>query len=1783
MFRHLFSLLLLCALFPALSALDLMNIDKWTAGRDMKITPFRERSGEPVVRIEIPRTEKKITYASVTCVFPEKMDLSNFRELEMTVKTSQKIKVSMRINTRGGGNHFPGWSRQSTESLPKKFLFSRKDMKMTKDPDLKQSVSVTFGFGLWQYDTTKFPLEIEIRKAKIVDPAEQFLIPRPTAGTMIDGAYRKDWGYENVLYLWTPPEFIRVAGKGSSVGKRVPSEEELSGSFSFMYDAQNLYFLAIVADRTPGEGNDPAAPWNNDSVELFLASGLRKKELETQLPLRGHGLQIVFDISAGGKPLLLKDGVKSTPSDLSYKVLKTDVDVGGKPVPGYVLEAAIPRKLLPGKLDRGSLIGYCINLNDSGSRASLRTNPASTRPASSVFGYRKAFLEYEGREELPVFQFGPVAPDMPWPAIYHAGGKRFWDDSLLNRRTDGSTEKIYLNGFWAVQGSRDETASPDPGKWFYAPLPMTIGWHTPVYRINPWNRETLQPVGYGAVTDKAKNTFFWYERTVPVPREWKGKSIRLVFDHVEKEVMVCINGKTAGTASLMKPDIDLSGVLEYGKRNRLDLRLFGKQPHGPSLKRTDGILGDLYLAVSDHAPVLDDIWVQKADGIDGKFRIHVTAPALGQGKLVLELIGPDGKRLYREEKAVKGENRLTFTGRCPAFPPWSPEHPRLCTVRVRAEKADGTLVEQKDQRFGFRTFQTKDGHFLLNGRIVRLRTAFPRTPSKIYDPGRMEYLRKLGFNAIYLHAVEGGYNTPLYDLCDKHGFLVMAPVEQTYSDDQTIEAIRKIRNHPSIIGYLSDPYGQLTSNGFNLNPFAVDDTYMPASRTARDQESFMTKRDALFHKADPERGYIAQATGNWKNFMRMLHHYPTNGLNLLDRMMYHTPWSNRPMKKLPLYLLEAGTINLYTMDTQHPEHQFPVMKDRQPVPRLLFYEAAARYLGDAAFDNWMQWSRILFLAGLRDFRLNGVDGFCAWTDELYAHPNNTDRAEGVKDNRKLSWRYFTEPVRGTEDHEWMRTNSWYFKLRALACYPWPEEFGQGKLPVKESLFASLYKNEMQPLYITLTGEKNDLFTRDHNFYGGESVRKQVAVVNDTENPVTVRGTVTLRIDGREHARFPFRKTVAQGAIDFLPFTFRLPEVSTKTRARLVLESEGRSEEFALTLFPAPDRKALRNAAEKATIGIAAGKAESVAEKAGLKGAKVDLSKGIPKGIDVLIVERGALVRNTDTRALSTFLRNGGQVLIFEQDDTSLYSHRVNEQRLEHAFLADAEHEAVKGLDNEDLSFWRGRAETVVDQKRPSEAFRHNQSVALETPHLTNRNLVAGFALENPSYGAIHPIVTGGYDRSYAVVLEARSGKGRILFCQADVSSRYGEDPAATRLADNLLTSILSKPASPQLPGVRYTGDDAGRAFLSRLGVRIVNDSPVCVAGQGTIDRELLEKSRIIVRLPGSAYLPEGVTIRKQYLTRETYPHFWHGGFYQFQLLKGILPGTDFPENAGDAFRGLSASDFYLFENPQTESFEFQMAKGDTRSPHGTLAELFRNNRRTILCAFSPALVRYGDERRKMYRIWSVIFRNLNVKNDAELSFSTPKWDLTDSAWTFLTDPDGKGEKTGFADGKFGGRTPRPIRTGMIWEDQGVTEKNPYLESAPYSAYDGYGWYFTELELSDVPSGPIYLHVNGIRDIATFKRTEHQSTLFVNGRKMPEAVGIYNAYLGGRGARLWKLDAGKVLRKGKNRIAIRIYNNGGAGGIHKNPVRFEFEGKNADQLFPYEFNESKYTNDFFWCW
>ena len=107
-------------------------------------------------------------------------------------------------------------------------------------------------------------------------------------------------------------------------------------------------------------------------------------------------------------------------------------------------------------------------------------------------------------------------------------------------------------------------------------------------------------------------------------------------------------------------------------------------------------------------------------------------------------------------------------------------------------------------------------------------------------------MKKRGYNSIYLHSSDIAWHDPLYELLDRKGFLIIAPIDRTLSDSKTIEAVQLVRNHPSVIGYISDVYGQLDGNGFIHNPFATDDSYMPSGANAKKIEAFMERRDALF-------------------------------------------------------------------------------------------------------------------------------------------------------------------------------------------------------------------------------------------------------------------------------------------------------------------------------------------------------------------------------------------------------------------------------------------------------------------------------------------------------------------------------------------------------------------------------------------------------------------------------------------------------------------------------------------------------------------------------------------------------------------------------------------------------------------------------------------------------------------------------------------------------------------------------------------------------------------------
>jgi hypothetical protein len=354
-------------------------------------------------------------------------------------------------------------------------------------------------------------------------------------------------------------------------------------------------------------------------------------------------------------------------------------------------------------------------------------------------------------------------------------------------------------------------------------------------------------------------------------------------------------------------------------------------------------------------------------------------------------------------------------------------------------------------------------------------------------------------------------------------------------------------------------------------------------------------------------------------------------------------------------------------------------------------------------------------------------------------------------------------------------------------------------------------------------------------------------------------------------------------------------------------------------------------------------------------------------------------------------------------------------------------------------------------------------------------------------------------------------------------------------------------------------------------------------------KDIYSKYKTVVALPVSEWMPEGVEAKEIKIQHLDNPHFWNTSFYQMRMLKSKFPAPDrFGENVPLIFRGLVDNDVYFFESPKLKSYSLKPGaeglKIDWKSRHSTMLVAKKENAEIILTSVNPRTLTYGECKRKAWRVWSVVFANLGVKNKFDLKWKIPALDISEGDWEFLTDPDGQGVKTGFQNGDFGGRKPRSIKLGQIWEEQGVNEVNPNIKSAPDSAYDGFGWYFRKFKMPENSKGKtLYFEVNGIRDIATYSRTLQQTTLWLNGRKMPEPIGVYNAHKGGRGGRLWKLPQGAIKAGEENFIAIQIFNNRGAGGIHRKPARFEINGQNQGMLLPYQFIESKYNPYFFWCW
>jgi len=363
-----------------------------------------------------------------------------------------------------------------------------------------------------------------------------------------------------------------------------------------------------------------------------------------------------------------------------------------------------------------------------------------------------------------------------------------------------------------------------------------------------------------------------------------------------------------------------------------------------------------------------------------------------------------------------------------------------------------------------------------------------------------------------------------------------------------------------------------------------------------------------------------------------------------------------------------------------------------------------------------------------------------------------------------------------------------------------------------------FRRGNRPLLAYIAGKPERFTARGHNYASGQTVEKQIIVCNDSRQTVECTcqwsvnlprrqgGTSTVRVKTGENARILVR--------------FDLPRSRANRAYKLRLKatfSTGEVQEDTFVLHVLPPR-----AAPKLKSGIALydphGQTAKLLDELGLTFDPVQADADLG-GYKLLVIGKKALTVDGPAPDLSRVPR-GLKVVMFEQASAVLEQRlgfRVQEHGVRRVFTRVAGHPILSGLSDEHLRDWHGEA-TLVPPTLPLGDYSSYPKVkwcGFDTPRAGrcgNYGNVSSVMIEKPAAGDFLPIVDGGFALQYSPLMLYREGDGMVLFCQADVTGRTAGDPAAAKLAANIMEFADGWQAPPQRSAL-YAGEPAGLAHL----------------------------------------------------------------------------------------------------------------------------------------------------------------------------------------------------------------------------------------------------------------------------------------------------------------------------------------------------------------------------------
>ena len=372
------------------------------------------------------------------------------------------------------------------------------------------------------------------------------------------------------------------------------------------------------------------------------------------------------------------------------------------------------------------------------------------------------------------------------------------------------------------------TSGAKSGFWTNLPVP------------SQWDVKGFGTVNYYKDLTNAFDEKGLYAHNFTVPAKWSGRRVFLVFEGVMTDTTVKLNGQSAGPmhqGGFYRFKYEVTSLVNFGTTNRLEVCV-AKHSANASVNKAERqadywVFGGIYRPV--YLEAVPPQFIQRVAinaRADGHFAADVLLNGVTNGDEVeAQIQTPVGENVGSPFTAKISGEKSSLETQAVSPKLWTAETPNLYSVVFRLKRG-GEIIHEIRQRFGFRTFEVRDGDGLyLNGRRVILKGI--NRHSFWPDSGRClsESVHRLDINTMKdanINAVRMSHYPPdqkFLDLCDELGLYVLDELagwhhfyDDTVGPPLVREMVTRDVNHPCILFWDNGNEGGFNTNFDHLFP-----------------------------------------------------------------------------------------------------------------------------------------------------------------------------------------------------------------------------------------------------------------------------------------------------------------------------------------------------------------------------------------------------------------------------------------------------------------------------------------------------------------------------------------------------------------------------------------------------------------------------------------------------------------------------------------------------------------------------------------------------------------------------------------------------------------------------------------------------------------------------------------------------------------------------------------------------------------------------------------------------